>query len=55
MSKHVISTEQTKSQKDHDDFIKMKIEKGERSGLTKKQSREEMLAEFKNDLQLSSS
>lgn len=32
------------------DFVRMKIERGEESGFAKKQTREEMLAEFKENL-----
>ncbi|WP_223255466.1 CopG family transcriptional regulator [Flavobacterium sp. LM4] len=32
------------------DFVRAKIDKGEKSGFVKKQTREEMLAEFKTDL-----
>lgn len=41
---------QARNQQDYYDFVRMKIEKGEQSGLAKKQTREEMLAEFKKDL-----
>ncbi len=38
------------NQNEYYDFIKMKIEIGEKSGLAKKQTREAMLAEFKENL-----
>lgn len=41
---------QARNQQDYYDFIRMKIEKGEQSGLAKKQTRDDMLAEFKKDL-----
>ena len=39
-----------RTQEQYYDFVRMKIEKGEKSGLVKKQTREEMLAEFKKGL-----
>ncbi|WP_337966552.1 CopG family transcriptional regulator [uncultured Flavobacterium sp.] len=41
---------QARSQEEYYEFVRAKIDKGEKSGLTKKQTREEMLAEFKKDL-----
>ncbi|TXE08402.1 CopG family transcriptional regulator [Gelidibacter salicanalis] len=41
---------QARNQKEYYDFVRMKIEKGEKSGFAKKQTRDEMLAEFKKDL-----
>ncbi len=38
------------SEEEYYEFVRAKIDKGEKSGLTKKQTREEMLAEFKKDL-----
>lgn len=40
---------QARNQNEYYDFVRMKIEKGEKSGLAKKQTREEMLAEFKDN------
>ncbi|MFB9076191.1 type II toxin-antitoxin system ParD family antitoxin [Flavobacterium procerum] len=39
-----------RSQEEFYDFVRAKIDKGEKSGFAEKQSREEMLAEFKKDL-----
>ena len=41
---------QARNQEKYYDFVRMKIEKGENSGFVKKQSREDMLVEFKQDL-----
>jgi|TARA_R100000306_G_scaffold26272_3_gene30122 antitoxin ParD1/3/4 len=41
---------QARNQESYYDFVRMKIEKGEQSGLAKKQTKEEMLAEFKKHL-----
>jgi len=41
---------QARNQEAYYDFVRMKIEIGEKSGFAKKQSREEMLAEFKQNL-----
>jgi antitoxin ParD1/3/4 len=41
---------QTLSQEEYYEFVRAKIDKGEKSGFAKKQTREEMLAEFKKDL-----
>jgi antitoxin ParD1/3/4 len=41
---------QARSQEEYYEYVRSKIAKGEKSGLAKKQSREEMLAEFKNNL-----
>lgn len=39
-----------RSQEEYYDFVRNKIEKAEKSGFAKKQTREEMLAEFKKNL-----
>ena len=39
-----------RSQEEFYDFVRAKINKGEKSGFVKKQTKEEMLAEFKKDL-----
>ena len=41
---------QARTQEEYYEFVRAKIDKGEKSGLTKKQTREEMLAEFKEAL-----
>lgn len=41
---------QARSQEEYYEFVRNKIANGENSGLAKKQSREEMLAEFKKNL-----
>ena len=41
---------QARDRKAYDDYVSMKLEKGEKSGLAEKQTREEMLAEFKKRL-----
>ncbi len=41
---------QAREQDAYVDFVRMKIEMGEKSGLAKKQTKEEMLAEFKKRL-----
>jgi antitoxin ParD1/3/4 len=41
---------QARSQEEYYNYVRMKIEKGEKSGLAEKQTREEMLAEFKRNL-----
>lgn len=41
---------EARNQNEYYDFVRMKIEIGEKSGLAKKQTREEMLAEFKDNL-----
>jgi antitoxin ParD1/3/4 len=41
---------QARSQEEYYEFVRNKIANGEKSGLTKRQSREEMLAEFKKNL-----
>ena len=38
---------QERDRKTYDDYVIMKLEKGEKSGFADKQTREEMLAEFK--------
>jgi antitoxin ParD1/3/4 len=45
---HLIKQE--RSREEYFEYVRMKIEKGEKSGFAEKQTREEMLAEFKNDL-----
>ena len=42
--------QQARKQEEYYDFVRNKIELGERSGLAKKQTKEEMLAEFKKKL-----
>ena len=39
-----------RSQDEYYEFVREKIDKGEKSGLLKRQTREEMLAEFKQNL-----
>jgi antitoxin ParD1/3/4 len=39
-----------RNQEEYNGFVRMKIEKGEKSGFAKRQTREEMLAEFKINL-----
>lgn len=39
--------QQARKQEEYYEFLRMKIELGEKSGLAKKQTKEEMLAEFK--------
>jgi antitoxin ParD1/3/4 len=41
---------QARKQEEYYDFVRNKIEIGERSGLAKKQTKEEMLTEFKKKL-----
>jgi antitoxin ParD1/3/4 len=41
---------QARDRKAYDDYVIMKLEKSEKSGLAIKQTREEMLTEFKNRL-----
>ena len=41
---------QARNQEEYYDFVRMKIEKGLKSGFAEKQTREEMLAEFKRNL-----
>lgn len=41
---------QAREQDAYVEFVRMKIEMGEKSGLAKKQTKEEMLAEFKKRL-----
>lgn len=45
--------QQARRQEDYFEFVSNKIELGEKSGLAKKQSKEEMLAEFKKRLNVS--
>lgn len=42
--------QQARKQEAYYDYVRMKIELGEKSGLAKKQTKEEMLAEFKKKL-----
>lgn len=42
--------QQARKQEEYYEFVRMKIELGEKSGLAKKQTKEEMLAEFKKRL-----
>ncbi len=42
--------QQARKQEDYYEFVRMKIELGEKSGRAKKQTKEEILAEFKNKL-----
>ena len=41
---------QARSQEEYYEFVRAKIDKGEKGGFAKKQTREEMLAEFKKGL-----
>jgi antitoxin ParD1/3/4 len=41
---------QARRQEDYVDFVRMKLDIAEKSGFAKKQTREEMLAEFKRKL-----
>lgn len=41
---------QARDQDDYVQFVRMKIEEAEKSGFAKKQTKEEMLAEFKKKL-----
>ena len=41
---------QARSQEEFYDFVRAKLDRGEKSGFVKKQTKEEMLAEFKKDL-----
>lgn len=41
---------QARSQEEYYESVRAKIDKGEKSGFAKKQTREEMLAEFKKGL-----
>lgn len=41
---------QAREREDYDNFVQMKIDRGLKSGLAEKQTREEMLAEFKQRL-----
>lgn len=42
--------QQARKQEAYYDYVRMKIELGEKSGLAKKQTKKEMLAEFKKKL-----
>ena len=44
---------QARKQEEYNDFVRIKIELGEKSGLATKQTKEEMLAEFKKRLNVS--
>lgn len=44
---------QARDQDAYVEFVRMKLEKAEKSGLAKKQTKEEMLAEFKKRLNVS--
>lgn len=41
---------QARERDDYVEFVRMKLDKAEKSGFAKKQTREEMLAEFKKKL-----
>ncbi|MBA0883993.1 ribbon-helix-helix domain-containing protein [Flavobacterium undicola] len=41
---------QAREREAYDDYVSMKLERGEKSGFAKQQTREEMLAEFKKRL-----
>ncbi len=41
---------QARERDEYHEYVRMKIERGEKSGFTEKQTREEMLAEFKKRL-----
>lgn len=41
---------QAREREEYHEFVRMKIERGEKSGLAEKQTKEEMLAEFKKRL-----
>lgn len=41
---------QAREREAYDEYVNIKLEKAEKSGLAKKQTREEMLAEFKQRL-----
>lgn len=41
---------QARDREAYDDYVSMKLERGEKSGYAEKQTREEMLAEFKKRL-----
>ncbi|MEW4922765.1 CopG family transcriptional regulator [Algibacter sp. 2305UL17-15] len=41
---------QARNKQEYYDFVRLKIERGEKSGFAKKQTREELLAEIKNNL-----
>lgn len=45
--------QQARKQEDYYEFVRMKIELGEKSGLAKKQTKEEMLSKFKKQLNVS--
>ena len=42
--------QQARKQEEYYEFVRMKIELGEKSGIAKKQTKEEMLSEFKKRL-----
>lgn len=41
---------QAREREAYDDYVSLKLERGEKSGFAKQQTREEMLAEFKKRL-----
>lgn len=42
--------QQARKQEEYHEFVRMKIELGEKSGIAKKQTKDDMLAEFKKRL-----
>ena len=48
--KSISLIKQALSQEEYYEFVRAKIDKGEKSGFAEKQTREEMLAEFKKNL-----
>jgi antitoxin ParD1/3/4 len=43
---------QARIRKEYDDYVQMKIDRGLKSGMAPKQTKEEMLAEFKKRLKI---
>lgn len=43
---------QARERDEYNEYVQMKIERGEKSGLAEKQTKEEMLAEFKKRLNI---
>lgn len=43
---------QARERDEYNEYVRMKIEKGEKRGLAEKQTKEEMLAEFKKRLKI---
>lgn len=43
---------QARERDEYNEYVRMKIERGEKSGLAEKQTKEEMLAEFKKRLNI---